>query len=234
MEISLLALIGIGLAAMFFGYFFGLFEGRGQGYKRRQNEETSLGAQIPPASGQAPLPDNNLLRLSQGAGGAPILHVDGQPVDASNASPGQRRRLIELMVLLRPWVEPAAGPQKPPAPATPSKPPLSFESAPLPPAVSRAQIAPSPAGPVTPVVTPTPLPAPASLSLVQQIDAILQARLVGTSLAGRGIRLAEALHGGAIVFIGTDQYDGVDKVPDPAVQAAIRAAIAEWERSAPR
>ncbi|HET6846503.1 MAG TPA: hypothetical protein VFH29_06685, partial [Anaerolineales bacterium] len=34
MEISILALIGIAIAAMFFGYFFGLLEGRGQGYKR--------------------------------------------------------------------------------------------------------------------------------------------------------------------------------------------------------
>ena len=41
MQISILALVGIGLATMFFGYFFGLFEGRGQGYKKRRNEEAS-------------------------------------------------------------------------------------------------------------------------------------------------------------------------------------------------
>jgi hypothetical protein len=65
---------------------------------------------------------------------------------------------------------------------------------------------------------------------VAQIDAVLQARLAGTPLASRGIRLAEALHGGAIVFVGTTQYDGVDRVPDSEIQEAIRGAIAEWEK----
>jgi hypothetical protein len=68
------------------------------------------------------------------------------------------------------------------------------------------------------------------MSLVQQIDRVLQARLAGTALAGRGIRLAEAAHGGALVFIGQTQYDGVDKVADPEIQAAIRSAIADWEK----
>jgi len=40
MEFDLLSLIGISLVAMFFGYFFGLFEGRGQGYIKRKKEET--------------------------------------------------------------------------------------------------------------------------------------------------------------------------------------------------
>ena len=39
MQFNLFIVIGIGLAAMFFGYFFGLFEGRGQGYKKRKKEE---------------------------------------------------------------------------------------------------------------------------------------------------------------------------------------------------
>jgi len=70
----------------------------------------------------------------------------------------------------------------------------------------------------------------APTSLVTQIDAILQARLAGTPLAARGIRLAEALNGGAIVFVGTDHFDGVADVPDAEVRAAIHAAIAEWEK----
>jgi hypothetical protein len=68
---------------------------------------------------------------------------------------------------------------------------------------------------------------------VAQIDAILQVRLAGSPLAERGIRLSEALHGGAIVFVGTHQYDGVDAVPDPEIQGAIRAAIKEWEEKYP-
>ena len=34
-----LVAIVIGLSVMFFGYFFGLFEGRGKGYKKRREEE---------------------------------------------------------------------------------------------------------------------------------------------------------------------------------------------------
>ncbi len=39
MQFNLFIVIGIGLAAMFFGYGFGLFEGRSQGYKKRKKEE---------------------------------------------------------------------------------------------------------------------------------------------------------------------------------------------------
>jgi hypothetical protein len=67
--------------------------------------------------------------------------------------------------------------------------------------------------------------------LVSQINTS-QNRLAGTPLADRGIRLTEALHG-APSYHRHRQYDGVDKVPDPEIQAAIRAAIAEWEKAAP-
>ncbi len=65
--------------------------------------------------------------------------------------------------------------------------------------------------------------------MVGQIDAILQARLAGTTLAERGIRLMESTQGGAAIFVGLQRYAGVGEVPDPEVQAAIKAAIAEWE-----
>ena len=39
MEFNLLTLVGISLALMFFGYFFGLFEGRAQGAKKHKNQE---------------------------------------------------------------------------------------------------------------------------------------------------------------------------------------------------
>jgi hypothetical protein len=32
------------------------------------------------------------------------------------------------------------------------------------------------------------------------------------------------------VYVGLKRYAGVGEVPDPAVQSAIRAAIAEWEK----
>ena len=39
-------------------------------------------------------------------GGRPQLQVDGREVDAEHVSAEQRRRLIDLMVMLKPWVDP--------------------------------------------------------------------------------------------------------------------------------
>jgi hypothetical protein len=235
MEISLLALIGIGLAAMFFGYFFGLFEGRGQGYKRRSKEEEQF-QELKTIAGQAKTDyanAPNLLELARREGGEPLVRIDGRPVDRLHMAADERKRLIECMILLRPWVEP---PEQGSSTRTATR--LPGDSA-APPAgrgagargaTARKPTSPEPeAGGSAPPSASAP---PPPTSLVQQIDAILQEQIAGTSLADRGIRLAEALHGGAMVFIGQTSYDGVDNVPDPEIQVAIRAAIAEWEKTA--
>jgi hypothetical protein len=71
--------------------------------------------------------------------------------------------------------------------------------------------------------------ASAPTSMVAQIDAILQRQLASTPLAALGIRLVESLNGGVTVMVGKERFSGVGEVPDPKVQAVIRAAIAEWE-----
>jgi hypothetical protein len=65
--------------------------------------------------------------------------------------------------------------------------------------------------------------------MVSQIDSILQSRLAGTPLEERGIFLAQSPEGGVIVYIGLTRYNGIEEVPDPEIQAAIRAATTEWE-----
>jgi hypothetical protein len=134
--------------------------------------------------------------------------------------------MIDLMVMLRPWIEPpgaAAQAEARIAPQNAPAAPQTRTSIPATPGVVAEFPPPIPA-------VPAAAPGPLAMSLVQQIDHVLQARLAGTPLASRGIRLAEAPHGGAIVFIGQTQYDGVDKVADPEIQGAIRSAIAEWEK----
>jgi hypothetical protein len=92
-------------------------------------------------------------------------------------------------------------------------------------------------------LTPTPAPAPkpviaaakeekpaAALSIVGQIDEILQARLASTKLVERGIRLMESPEGGVIVWVGLQKFMGVGEVTDPDVKAIIQAAISEWEK----
>lgn len=247
MQFNLLQLIAIILAAMFFGYGFGLFEGRGQGYKRRQKEEASEPKPVPvippPPVAPAPLPpvaptDNALLRLSLDDKRQPCLDMDGQLVDTSQMSPQQRKRLIDLMVMMRPWIEsgPVASskPQAAPASAPEPPPPAGvaagaqratvppFDSQPVPRSTGPLKLTTGPAGAAE-------APASAPMTMVAQIDAILQAKIIGTPLAGRGIRLVESAQGGAMVVVGLTRYAGVGDVPDPEVQAAIRAAIAEWE-----
>lgn len=70
--------------------------------------------------------------------------------------------------------------------------------------------------------------APAN-SIVNQIDSILQTRLVGTPLEERGIFLTQSPEGSVIVYVGLTRYNGIDEVPDPEIKAALRAAITEWE-----
>lgn len=78
-----------------------------------------------------------------------------------------------------------------------------------------------------------PLPRPLSLlSIVEQIDQIFQEMLASSELAGQPIRLMEDPVKGVMVRIGSEQYNGVDAVPDPQVSALIRKAVMEWEKQA--
>jgi hypothetical protein len=249
MEISLLALIGIGLGAMFFGYFFGLFEGRGQGYSKRKKEEMSdpslrpvvQAAPAPPAAApQVMTPvaanDHALLRLSLDGREQPCLDMDGEPIDTNRMEPQQRKRLIDLMVMMRPWIEAGpiatARPQQPQAEfASPSGIGATGQRPTVPPFDTQPVTTSVPARTTGPLRNPPAPPEPSSAptTMVGQIDAILQTKLMGTPLASRGIRLVESAQGGAMVVVGLNRYAGVGDVPDPEVQAAIRTAIAEWE-----
>jgi hypothetical protein len=35
---------------------------------------------------------------------------------------------------------------------------------------------------------------------------------------------------GMMVMVGLDQYEGVEKVPDPEIRSLIREAVEEWEK----
>jgi hypothetical protein len=186
------------------------------------NEAKARADQAAAAAASNPAKDS-LLRLSLDQAGRPLLDLDGRSVNAAALSPEQRKRLIELMVTMRPWIEAA------PAPAQ-SRP------------VSAPQPALRPAPPVASVPSARPGPAPvagvpagppeiaAPTTMVGQIDAILQARLAASPLATRGVRLIESPDGGVSVMVGLQRFAGVGEVPDAEVQAAIRAAIAEWEK----
>ncbi|GAB4452079.1 MAG: hypothetical protein OHK0041_15200 [Anaerolineales bacterium] len=227
-----LAPILIPLLALIAGWAIGFFDSNLRTSKKIKQAEDSARAAIQAAEKRlaeerekitAAPADPSLLRLKN-ENGALTLELDGARVDASTITPPQRKRLIGLLNAIRPWLEgkPAATPAPPPPPAPVSIPITS-----------------SPPAPVTPPPSPAPVskPAPgkkaaepAPASIVEQVNAILQTRIAGTPLASPGIILMESVTGGVLVYVGVNKYEGVDAVPDEAVKAAIRAAIAEWEQ----
>jgi hypothetical protein len=265
-ELTYLAIFGIAMAAMFFGYGFGLFEGRSKGYKKRQKEEQKEKEKQPPPEPEkvtvtetvtVTVDDPGLLRIKS-EGGTYTLDLDGTRVDPSTLPQEQRRRLIEILGVIRPWLEgrptppptpmsaptlgPASAPMSAPSGITPvhqsslldriqSQPASSTPPAQTPP-MSAAQAAPPSPQPVPSkpaMIAKEDRPIAPAGSMVEQIDSILQARLAGTPLEERGIFLTQSPEGGVNVYIGLTRYSGIDEVLDPDIKAVIRAAITEWE-----
>ena len=69
---------------------------------------------------------------------------------------------------------------------------------------------------------------PRHQSMVEQINNILQQKLVGSEGSQKGVRLVESTEGTVRVLIGVQSYS-IDQVPDPKVRQLIREAVAAWE-----
>lgn len=200
-------------------YLFGIWEGRGQGYKRRKAEEEKELREHPPVPVKPFAADDPGLLRIKNENGTLTLDLDGARVDTSVLSPDHRKRLIELLTMIRPWLEgkPAA------ASSITSPPPSSPTPAPVQPAAP-----PPPPKPMT--IAKEDRPSTPANSIVAQIDSILQLRIAGTPLEERGVFLAQSPEGGVMVYVGLTKYMGVDEVPHEEIKSAIRAAIAEWEK----
>lgn len=238
------------IAGLIFVYVFGLFEGRGQGYKKRKAEEGQEKKDkpaSPPATPQTvTIDDPGLLRIKE-ENGSFALDLDGRRVNPTLLSAEQRRRLIDMLNIMRPWLEgrPVSAPASAASPRPTVPPPPSSEPTTLEERLKAIGSAPPASRPVSPQPIPAASPpAPASRastiakedrpavpanSIVGQIDAVLQQRLMGTPLEDRGIFLAQSPEGSVNVYVGLTRYSGIDEVPDPEIKAAIRAAISEWE-----
>jgi hypothetical protein len=237
----------VGFVALLAGWAIGFFDSKMRADKKIKQAEEKSQMAIQQAKGEAeravmtaraavkpappPLPGKTLLRLWLDSAERPALDLDDQRVDTAPISEPNRKRLLTLLNLMRPWIEgkpvaSAPAPQpSPPAPVARSAPdamPASVAS--TPPPISR-----SVAAPAVPLAKAPEKPT-APLAIVGQIDEILQARLANSPLAGRGIRLQESPEGSVLVWVGVQKFDGVGDVTDPEVQAIIRAATAEWEK----
>ena len=139
------------------------------------------------------------------------LNMDGKRLNSKEElSPEQRRRLLGLVVDLRPWLETAQPISRDPVPGLESAKPQEMKT----------QL------PAEPVASP-----PAMESIIQQIDKVLQEKLETSQFNERGIQLTEGPGGIVIIKDGANRYEGVEAVPDPQIKSLIQQAVSEWEKS---
>jgi hypothetical protein len=139
------------------------------------------------------------------------LEMDGARLEDKTAmKPDQQRRLLNLLVDLRPWLSGAPAPESQTAPQAEMSVPLPGKKA----------------GKPVPEV-----PKPSLKSIIQQINDVLQENLITSVFKDREIQLTEGPDGAVIVQDGRMKYEGIDAVPDPEIKAMIRQAITQWEQT---
>jgi hypothetical protein len=67
-------------------------------------------------------------------------------------------------------------------------------------------------------------------SIVEEIEAILVKRLVGSPFEGRSIHMRPGLHGGAHIDVDGHGYESIEDIADPVVKDFLKTVIAEWEK----
>ena len=158
--------------------------------------------------------DVEILRAWRTLSGRVWLQMDGERLNGKEAlKPDQGRRLGGLLLDLRPWLEKA-----PAAPAAfETQPPLAVAAVP-------------PIKKEKPAVDQTK-PVPVLKSIVEQIDDVLQTILPASPYKARDIHLTDGPCGEVFVKDGLTKYEGIDAVPEPELQALIRKAVSEWDKS---
>jgi hypothetical protein len=174
------------------------------------DQKISLESRIAPAAQDDP----GLLRLKRTSNRVSV-EMDGVLLPEV-LSAEKKKRLVELISVFRPWLE--NGKPQPPAPVSDARPPAVA-------AVKEPASRPIQSAAIKPEEKKL-----STLSIVGQIDSVLQTRLMNTKFAKSGIRLQESLQGGVQVYVGLEKYSTVDDVPDQEIKTEIRAAIAEWEQ----
>jgi hypothetical protein len=233
MEVVTIILI---IVAAIAGYLFGIFDSRVTGTIFKKTEVPKPAEE--PAHAEPKWPgEHTVLRFSIDKALKWHLELDGTRLEKPNEiNPEQRQRAINLVMQMRPGLD---GKSVPAAPAVfiPAPPAPSLEL-PNPPTPVLMPVADSDSLKINGLRGFSSLVLKADktkvekppVSIVTMIDEVLQAKLPGTPLKEKSIRLEDGPMGSVLVHVGSQSYNGIDAVPEAEIRDMIRAAIVDWEK----
>ncbi len=218
MEFNLTTL-GILVAVWVVGYLLGLLEAAIKNGDKQEKKDDDVvlnedGEEVEIDALASDL-EPEILAIYERISGALKLRLDGEIIEyKSDITAEQRGRLLNLVVSLRPWLD------------------GTKVEAPLAPLPAGAKIPTTPPDKEVEVSEVAQQMEYANLSMVEQIDRVLQGKLDGHPLEQRGIQLRASVSGGLLFQIGLVEYEWIEDIPDQPIQEIIREAIAEWEENA--
>src|SRR5689334_13978810 len=116
-----LALWGLGLGLILIGFLIGYLDSNVRSAQkieaaeakaevvRAESEKRLAEAELLKSQAPKAIDDPGLLRLKN-KDGTPLLEMDGVVLNTRNISTDQKKRLIELLSVIRPWLESTASP----------------------------------------------------------------------------------------------------------------------------
>jgi hypothetical protein len=218
MQTALLAFIVV--FALAIGFFLGLFLlSLDVPFLKKlfqRDDSDDLKPDFPPAASgsspqsppeiKKPSPDSQLLlKVWKSEGKAPIYEFKGVYVEKEKL-PVELLNIITIQEVSSPQPEPQPIPQ---------------------PEVTEAAKAPEP----SPELEEEEEVEIKMLSVVDEVNEILQRKLHGSPLAGKGIHLMENYNKEIRFWVGLESYNDVSEIPDPEIRRMINEAVKEWEQS---
>ena len=216
MEMQTALLIFIVIFALAIGFFLGLFLVSLNApflkrlfQKEEVDEPTDLAETVPATPGNGvepeikkPTPNSQLLlKVWKEEGAAPVYEIKGKYID-KEALPKEILNIVTVQEGLPP--KPAPTPQ------------VFMEES-------------------IPEVIKEPEDSDESeiklLSVVDEVNDILQRKLHGNPMAGKGIHLMENHNKEIRFWVGLESYNDVSEIPDSEIRKLIDDAVREWEQS---
>jgi len=217
--------IGVLVAVWLVGYLLGLLEAALKKGDPKDDAKTAVlarekkdGENEPRVKEAASPLETEVVAIYERISGAFKVRLDGKMIEyADNLKPEERERLLSILVKMRPWVE------KPKKAETHSA-GQDIETTPTTVKLGESKKVEKALDEMT----------FHDLSMREQIDYLLQKKLGGHPLEGRGIRIHSSSSGGVVFQAGLEEYEWLDEIPDPAIREIIQAAITEWEEKTGR